>query len=337
MTNTATSVGTWQDIQFGAGTSAASATALAGLGLVALPALPNGTLNTNIPVQSKNAAYTIVAGDRASLIVWAGGTGTITLPLITSVPAGFNVSFNNQGTGILSLTTVDVPTPAHIDSVAPPLMVQIDQSLTIVSDGTQWWSLGLSQIEFVNGGVADPSIHFASDSTTGFYYTPNGAASSLGVTVLGINVATFASGVGTGLTLTNPLAITSGGTGQTTAPNALNALMPMGAMAGTFIYYNGANWISFAPPVNGTYTINFAAGVPTWVAAQSIPLPVAIASGGTGQTTAPNALNALMPAASAGDLIVYNGANWVPVPFPGAGTYYIVFSGSGVVSFLPIA
>ena len=83
-----TSAGVWQFVQFGAGTSSANANVLAGLGLTALGA----TLNTNIPVLSlnnTNLPYTVSAANRAQLIVWKGGIGAITLPNITSVPAGF--------------------------------------------------------------------------------------------------------------------------------------------------------------------------------------------------------------------------------------------------------
>lgn len=152
LVDNSTSAGMWTVITFGAGTSTANAAALAGLGLVALPNLPNGTLNTNIPILSIAANTTITVANRAQLIIWTGGAGTITLPAINTIPAGFYVSINNQGSGIVQIATADL---TNINSnsytaVPPsmPLAVTLNQSLTLISDGVQWWSLGFGQNQF---------------------------------------------------------------------------------------------------------------------------------------------------------------------------------------------
>lgn len=57
--------------------------------------------------------------------------------------------------------------------------------------------------------------------------------------------------------------------------------------------------------------------------AASIALPLAIASGGTGQTSKTNAFDALSPGTTKGDIIVYNGSDNVRLPV-GTDTYALV-------------
>lgn len=183
LTDNSTAIGVWQFVQFGAGTSQAQAAALAGNGLVALGAL----LNTNIPVQTLTGDYTVVVGDRAKLFVWQGGDGTVTLPAIGTIPQGFYVSFNNEGTGTLTIAGNGV----NIDANAN-LNLGLSQSLSIISDGTQWWTLGLGQASvstyFLDGTAANPSIAFQSGHTTGLYYS---GVPFLGFTVSGNQVGQF--------------------------------------------------------------------------------------------------------------------------------------------------
>jgi hypothetical protein len=161
-----TSAGTWQFVQFGAGTSQAQASALAGNGLVPLL----GLLNTNIAVKSiAGSPYNVIISDRAKLLLWQTGIGVVTLlPIATPVPAGFYISFNNEGTGVATISG-----DATIDNNAS-VPVAPGQSLTIISDGTKWWTLGfgqnLSSSNFAAGSAIAPSITFTPDTTTGLYY-----------------------------------------------------------------------------------------------------------------------------------------------------------------------
>lgn len=95
--------GEWTLIQIGSTTSTAQASMLAGLGTTAL----NGLLNTNIPNKTLTTNYTILASDRASLLVNGGGSVTYTLPVIdnsTTIFTGFYIGVNNAGTGSITLT-----------------------------------------------------------------------------------------------------------------------------------------------------------------------------------------------------------------------------------------
>ena len=81
LTANSTAGGNWGVIAFGSTTSTANAATLAGLGLVAITT----TLNQSHPVASIANAYTFVAADRAQTKVWAGGAGTATLPLASTL------------------------------------------------------------------------------------------------------------------------------------------------------------------------------------------------------------------------------------------------------------
>jgi len=153
LTDNSTANGTWEQITFGAGTSTADPIALAGPGLIPYPVDPT-KLATNIPVQSKNVPYTVVATDRGSLIVWTGGGGQITLPAIGAVQAGFYVSFNNQGAGELNIVADG---GVLIDGQAN-LAIEIQQSTMIISDGTVWWTLGFGQSQFDSIGALNKSL-----------------------------------------------------------------------------------------------------------------------------------------------------------------------------------
>lgn len=152
LTDTSTIPGIWRVITFGAGTSTASAQSIAGLGLIALLNLPNGLLNTQVPVISTGVNTSLNLNNRAQLIVWTGGAGTITLPVINFVPAGFYVSILNQGTGTVQIVTPDMVNinSNSYTSVPPtmPLALSFNQSLTLTSDGTQWYGFGFGQNQF---------------------------------------------------------------------------------------------------------------------------------------------------------------------------------------------
>src|SRR5574338_165701 len=137
LTDNSTAQGVWQIITYGAGTSQAIAAELAGYGLLVI----DNTLNTNIPPISKNNSFAVDETYRAQLVIWTGGVGVMTLPLITSVPPGFPVSLTNQGTGQLTVQ----PTGGVTISGQTNIGVQLQQSLTFISDGTNWQTLGFGQ------------------------------------------------------------------------------------------------------------------------------------------------------------------------------------------------
>lgn len=137
VTDNSTINGTWGTVTFGAGTSAANAATLAGYGLTAV----GPTLNTVTPVVTFSADLSLTSIAQSKLYVWAGGAGTITLPVSSSVDAGWFFVLKNDGTGILSVAPSGADT---IDGNANA-QLQIEESLVIVSSGSNWYSYAYGQ------------------------------------------------------------------------------------------------------------------------------------------------------------------------------------------------
>ena len=214
--------------------------------------------------------------------------------------------------------------------------------------------------DMIYGGASGAGTRLA-NGTAGQVLTSNGTTvaptwntvTGTGtVTSVAATVPTFLSVAGTPITGAGTLAITlsgtalpvaNGGTGQTSASAAFNALSPM--TTGGDLIYGGTSGAG-TRLANGTagqvLTSNGTTVAPTWATpasgvtsvAQTVPsfLSIAgspitttgsldisysgtalpVANGGTGQTTATTAFNALSPMTTGGDLI-YGGAS-------GAGT-----------------
>lgn len=128
LTSNTTTNGTWQSVVFGAGTSSANASALAGYGLLA-----NGlTLNQAYNVTNYYSGTTLGAANRAQFNVWAGGVGAFTLPSASTIGNNWFTIIRNGGSGVLTLTPVGTDT---IDGNANQ-QLQLTESLVIVSNGS---------------------------------------------------------------------------------------------------------------------------------------------------------------------------------------------------------
>ena len=128
LTDNSTTNGVWASVVFGAGTSAANASALAGYGLSAIGL----TLNQALNVTSYYTNTTLTSTARAQFNVWGGGVGAFTLPSASSVGNNWFTIIRNGGTGILTLT------PAGIDTIDgnASQQLQLTESLVLVSNGS---------------------------------------------------------------------------------------------------------------------------------------------------------------------------------------------------------
>jgi len=99
LTNNSTAAGTWRAFQYGASVSSTNAAALAGLGIKAIAT----TLNQSAPVSSFNSNYTANTSDRASVYVWTGGAGTLSLTAAATMGNDWFVMVRNGGTGNLTV------------------------------------------------------------------------------------------------------------------------------------------------------------------------------------------------------------------------------------------
>jgi hypothetical protein len=132
LTDNTTNNGTWSTVTFGAGTSSANASALAGYGLLAV-----GTqLNQEYLESSIFSNTTLNSTNRAQFLVWTGGVGTITLPAATEVGNGWFVMIRNGGSGILTIASTGLNT---IDGSASQ-QLQPTESFVIVSDGASGYN-----------------------------------------------------------------------------------------------------------------------------------------------------------------------------------------------------
>ena len=128
LTDNSTVNGVWAAIVFGAGTSSANASALAGYGLT-----PIGlTLNQAYNVSNYYSTTPLTSANRAQFNVWAGGVGSFTLPSAASLGNNWFTIIRNGGTGVLTLTPTGTDT---IDSNLN-MQLQLTESVVIVSNGS---------------------------------------------------------------------------------------------------------------------------------------------------------------------------------------------------------
>ncbi len=296
-------------------------TAWTSLGGVAVTSFSAGTTGL-LPSSATTGAVTLTG----TLGIANGGTGQTTanaafnaLAPSQATNAGDVLTTNGTNTawtslGGVAVTSFSAGTTGLLPSSATTGAVTLSGTLAIANGGT-----GQTTANAAFNALAPSQATNAGDvlTTNG----TNTAWTSLG----GVAVTSFSAGT-TGLlpssattgavTLSGTLAIANGGTGQTTANAAFNALAPSQATnAGDVLTTNGTNtaWTS----LGGVAVTSFSAGttglLPSSATTGAVTLSgtLAIANGGTGQTTANAAFNALAPsqATNAGDVLTTNGTN----------------------------
>jgi hypothetical protein len=135
--NNSTAAGTWRALQYGATTSTANASALAGTGIVAVGTL----LSQSVPIVTFNSNYTAGSSDRAEMFNWTGGAGTLTLPDPVVVGNNWFIYLRNSGSGNI---VADAPGTSEIDGNST-LAFQPGESAIIASDGTDYYTIGFGQ------------------------------------------------------------------------------------------------------------------------------------------------------------------------------------------------
>ena len=137
LTSNTTAAGVWRVFRYGAATAQAQASALAGYGLTAT----GSTLSQSTPVTLFNSNYTSGDADRAKAFVWTGGLGTFTLPSTSTVGNDWFVALRNGGAGDITIT------PQGLETVngGASLVLQPGDSATLVTDGSNWFTIGFGQ------------------------------------------------------------------------------------------------------------------------------------------------------------------------------------------------
>lgn len=134
LSDSSTAAGTWRVTLFGAGASSVDAGQLAGYGLKAL----TSKLNAAPPVSTFGSNYSVVAADRAKVLVWTGGSGTLTLPTTVGSTSDFAFEVRNQGTGTLTVATVG---GVLIDSSAS-IALNVSESCFVHMGSADWYTVG---------------------------------------------------------------------------------------------------------------------------------------------------------------------------------------------------
>lgn len=255
VTNT-TDAGTWNSAQRGATTGSVNVAALAGKGLKAITT----TLNTNQPVTVISTNYAAGASDRAETFIWDSGAGDFDLDDPATVGDGWYVNLRNGGDGALTVT----PNSGNINGGAS-LTLQPDDSCTIVTDGSNYYTYGL--------GV---------QATFAFDFVSIDIAGSGNYTLTGNELNRIAYQF-TGLLTGNRDIIVPSTTQQYWVTNDTTGAYVLGVRTSTqaspgITVDQGESSIMYC---NGTDVVDGDT--------QGISLPVAVAQGGTGATTASGA------------------------------------------------
>lgn len=137
LTDNSTVSGTWRSFQYGAAVSATNAAALAGLGIKAIAT----TLNQSIPVNTFSVNYTAGTSDRAKALVWTGGAGTLAFNSAPSLGGDWFINVRNSGTGDLTLD----PNSSELINGAATLILAPGDSAIVVTDGLEFWTIGFGQ------------------------------------------------------------------------------------------------------------------------------------------------------------------------------------------------
>lgn len=294
-----TATGLWRTFQFGASTAQAQASALAGAGLDA-----NGSLlEQATAVTTFNANYSAGTSDRASAYVWTGGVGTLSLPSASSVGNNWFMSVRNGGTGNL---TID-PSGSETINEGSTLVLLPDDSATIVTDGTEWWTLGLGQ-----------SAVFAFDYTS---ISLTGKSSPYALSGSELNRITydFVGVLTANMDVVVPKTTQQYWISNDTTGGSYTLSVRTSTQSPALLVTRGSRGIYYC---NGTDLLK--------ADTQGISTPVAVSEGGTGSTTAGGALINL--GGTSVGIAVFNAASQAAGQ-AALGTQAVGYGGTGLTTF----
>ena len=257
LTNNSTVNGTWRSLQYGASISQANASSLAGTGIIAVGTL----LSQSVPVTSFNTNYTAGVNDRAKMFNWTSAGGTFTLPDPTTVGDNWFVYLRNSGSGAI---VADPPGVITIDGLMS-LSFQPDESAIIVSDGTNFFTIGFGQ-----------SATFAFDYTV--INVPGTGTYTLAGSELNRVAYRFTGALTGNRTIVIPATVQQYWVDNQTTGAYTFTISPSGGGT-SFNVTQGSRVILYC---DGTDVLN--------AATQGVSFPISVAQGGTGATTAGAAL-----------------------------------------------
>ena len=113
---------------------------------------------------AKTAAYTVVAADRGDVLL-CSGTWTLSLTAAATLANGFSFGAVNTGTGII---TIDPNLAETVDGLATKPLLP-GQSCILITDGSNWRTVGLSGGGAVGGG--SDQVFYENGQTVASDYT----------------------------------------------------------------------------------------------------------------------------------------------------------------------
>ena len=235
-------------------------------------------------------AYTSPSFNGSTNVTAAGTLATVN----ANVGSFTNASITVNGKGLITAASSGTAPVTSVTGTSP-----------VVSSGGATPAISLAS------GYGDTQNPYASKTANFFLAAPNGTA---GVptfrAVVAADIPTLNQNTtGTASNVTGTVAIANGGTGQTTRQNAMDALA--GAVtSGQYLRGNGTDVVMSTIQAADVPTLN----QNTTGTASNVTGTVAIANGGTGQTTKLAAFDALSPASTKGDLIAFDGTDNVRLP-----------------------
>jgi hypothetical protein len=259
---------------------------------------PGTTRSIFAPKQSK--AYILINKSNSSVVLKGGPVSPTTGATVT--------------TGVTALVVWDSSTSDFV--IAATGVTSIAGTSPVSASA----STGAVTVSLASG-YGDTQNPYASKTANFVLAAPNGSA---GVptfrAVVAADIPTLNQNTtGTASNVTGTVALANGGSGQTTAQAAMNAFA--GAVtSGSYLRGNGTNVVMSTIQTADVPTLN----QNTTGTASNVTGTVAVANGGTGQTTANAAFNALVPSqtSNSGKYLTTNGTNtsWATVSAGGGGT-----------------
>ena len=287
-----------------------------------ITSLAGSKITGNISGQAGSVANALTAGTGISYSAGTTYNGSTAITISNSAPDQTVVL--TSGTGISTSGTYPSFT---ITNTAPDQVVSLAAGTGISTSGTypsftvtntapdQIVALTGAGTTSISGAYPNFTIT-SNDQYAGTVTSVSGTGTVNGISLSGtvtssgnLTLGGALTGVDLATQVTGTLPIANGGSGQTTAQTAMNAFA--GAVtSGQYLRGNGTNVVMAAIQAADVPTLN----QNTTGTASNVTGTVAIANGGTGQTTKLAAFDALSPATTKGDLIAYDGTDNVRLP-----------------------